>query len=104
MKELLRSNIATLLGLFKIMLGSLMPEEEAILEQAIRETYGIMDINENTQVSDLKTKNMPIMTDLYEVLRNMKGAEDMALRLKKYTEGTFSGIFNENILTPFYLQ
>jgi type IV secretory pathway VirB4 component len=77
------------------MLGSLMPEEEAVLEQAIRETYGIMDINENTQVSDLKTKNMPIMTDLYEILRNMKGAEDMALRLKKYTEGIFEGFINK---------
>ncbi len=95
MKELLRSNIATLLGLFKIMLGSLMPEEEAILEQAIRETYGIMDINENTLVSDLKNKNMPLLSDLYEVLRNMKGAEDMTIRLKKYTEGIFEGFINQ---------
>ena len=95
MKELLRSNIATLLGLFKIMLGSLMPEEEAVLEQAIRETYGIMDINENTLVSDLKNRNIPIMTDLYEVLRNMKGAEDMTIRLKKYTEGIFEGFINK---------
>ncbi len=94
-KELLRSNIATLLGLFKIMLGSLMPEEEAVLEQAIRETYGIMDINEDTLVSDLKNRNIPIMTDLYEVLRNMKGAEDMAIRLKKYTEGIFEGFINK---------
>ncbi len=95
MKELLRSNVATLLGLFKIMLGSLMPEEEAILEQAIRETYGIMDINENTSVSDLKNKNMPLLSDLYEVLRNMKGAEDMTIRLKKYTEGIFEGFINQ---------
>jgi type IV secretory pathway VirB4 component len=95
MKELLRSNIANLLGLFKIMLGSLMPEEEAILEQAIRETYGIMDINENTVVSDLKNKNMPLLSDLYEVLRNMKGGEDMTIRLKKYTEGIFEGFINQ---------
>jgi len=95
MKELLRSNIATLLGLFKIMLGSLMPEEEAVLEQAIRETYGIMDINENTLVGDLKNKNMPLLSDLYEVLRNMKGAEDMTIRLKKYTEGIFEGFINQ---------
>jgi type IV secretory pathway VirB4 component len=95
MKELLRSNIATLLGLFKIMLGSLMPEEEAVLEQGIRETYGIMDINENTLVSDLKNKNMPLLSDLYEVLRNMKGGEDMTIRLKKYTEGIFEGFINQ---------
>ena len=95
MKELLRSNIATLLGLLKIMLGSLTPEEEAILEQAIRETYDIMDINENTLVSEIKDKNIPIMTDFYEVLRNMKGAEDMTIRLKKFTEGIFEGFVNK---------
>ncbi len=95
MKELLRSNIITLLGLFKIMLGTLMPEEEAILEQAIRETYDIMDINEDTLVADLKHKNIPLLSDLYEVLRNMKGAEDMSIRLKKYTEGIFEGFVNQ---------
>ena len=95
MKELLRSNIATLLGLFKIMLGSLLPEEEAVLEQAIRETYGIMDINENTPTSELRNKNMPLLSDLYEVLRNMEGGEDMTMRLKKYTEGIFEGFINQ---------
>ena len=95
MKELLRSNIATLLGLFRIMLGSLMPEEEAVLEQGIRETYGIMDINEDTLVADLKNKNMPLLSTLYEVLRNMEGAEDMTVRLKKYTEGIFEGFINQ---------
>ncbi len=95
MKELLRSNTATLLGLFKIMLGSLMPEEEAILEQAIRETYAMMDINENTLVADLKNKDIPLLSDFYEVLRNMKGADDITMRLKKYTEGIFEGFLNQ---------
>ena len=35
-----------------------------------------------------------LMSDLEDVLLNMEGGEDMALRIKKYTEGTFSGLFN----------
>ena len=34
------------------------------------------------------------MTDLYQVLRNMEGGEDLATRLEKYTEGVFSGFLN----------
>ncbi len=94
-KELLRSNIANLLGLLKIMLGALTPEEEAVLEEAIRETYEVMDINENTLLSELERKTMPVMSDLYQVLRNMQGAEDMTIRLKKYTEGVFEGFVNK---------
>ncbi len=94
-KDLLRSNIANLLGLLKIMLGALTPEEEAVLEEAIRETYEVMDINENTLLSELERKTMPVMSDLYQVLRNMQGAEDMTIRLKKYTEGVFEGFVNK---------
>ncbi len=94
-KELLRSNIANLLGLLKIMLGALTPEEEAVLEEAIRETYEVMDINENTSLSELEKRTMPVMSDLYQVLRNMQGAEDMTIRLKKYTEGVFEGFVNK---------
>lgn len=93
--EILRSNIATLLGMLKLMMGTLTPEEESILEQAIRETYAIRDINENTPVEELESRTMPLMTDLYEMLRNMQGAEDLTVRLEKYTEGIFSGFLNE---------
>ncbi len=34
------------------------------------------------------------MQDLYDILQGMEGGSDLALRLKKYTEGTFSGLFN----------
>ncbi|MEA1925833.1 MAG: ATP-binding protein [Patescibacteria group bacterium] len=95
MDEIFRSNIAMLLGLLKLMLGTLTPEEESILEQAIRETYAIRDISADTLVEDLKSRTVPLMTDLYEVLRNMHGAEDLTIRLEKYTTGIFSGFLNE---------
>ncbi len=94
-KEILRSNIADLLGLLKLMMGSITPEEEAILEQAIKETYNIRDISENTEAEDLRKRVVPIFSDFAEVLKNMQGAEDLSMRLQKYTQGIFSGFLNE---------
>lgn len=93
--DILRSNIADLIGLFKLMLGMMTPEEEATLENAIREAYAVRDINEDTIVADLDKKTYPLMDDLYEVLRSMKGAEDLTIRLEKYTKGIFSGFLNQ---------
>lgn len=95
MDEILRSNIATLLGLLKLMLGTLTPEEESVMEEAIRETYAVRDINETTPLDELESRTVPLLTDLYEVLRNMQGAEDLTVRLEKYTKGIFSGFLNE---------
>ncbi|MEA2006770.1 MAG: DUF87 domain-containing protein [Patescibacteria group bacterium] len=95
MKEIYRSNVANLLGLLKLMLGRLTPEEESILEQGIREAYAVRDITENTLIEDLSARTVPVLTDLYEILRNMKGAEDLTIRLEKYTKGIFSGFLNE---------
>lgn len=94
MDELLRGMAAELLGLFKLMLGNITPEEDAILERSIKETYAIRDITENTPKTELKNRSMPLLDDFYEVLRNMKGGEDLALRMEKYTKGIFSGFLN----------
>ncbi len=94
MSELLRSNIANLLGLFKLMLGNITPEESAIIERATREVYSSRDISDQTSPERLAGMTMPLLSDLYEVLRNMQGAEDLAIRLEKYTKGVFSGFLN----------
>ena len=94
MDEILRSNIANLLGLFKLMLGNITPEESAIVERAIREVYSSRDISDQTSPERLASMTMPLLSDLYEVLRNMEGAEDLAMRLEKYTNGVFSGFLN----------
>jgi type IV secretory pathway VirB4 component len=36
----------------------------------------------------------PIVQDLQEILEGMEGSGDLVLRLQKYTQGTFSGLFN----------
>jgi conjugal transfer ATP-binding protein TraC len=90
---LLRSNIATLIGLLHLMLGSVTPEEDSILDQALRETYAVRDITGRTDLATLTPSSFPTMTDLYEVLRNMEGTESLAARLEKYTQGNFFGDF-----------
>lgn len=90
----LRSHIANLIGLLHLMLGAVTPEEDSILDRAIRETYAIRDITEMTNYSTLTATSFPTMADLYEVLRNLEGAESLAARLERYTEGVFGGFLN----------
>lgn len=91
-EEILRSNIVNLIGLLRIMLGGLSVEEDAILDKAITETYASRDI---TPESDFSKITPPLMEDLEEVLKNMKGGEHLAMKLQKYTKGTFSGFLNK---------
>lgn len=91
----LRSAIANLIGLLHLMLGSVTPEEDSILDRAIRETYAIRDITETTDFSQLTASSFPTMSDLYAVLQNMDGAESLSARLERYTEGIFGGFLNK---------
>jgi conjugal transfer ATP-binding protein TraC len=89
--DILRSAIINLVGLMGLVLGKLDPTEEAILDKALWQTYAKKDINDQ---SDFSTMEMPIMSDLIEILGGMVGGESLAQRLGKFTEGTFSGLLN----------
>jgi len=90
-EDIIRSAVITIKGLIRIMFGSLTAQEDSIMDQALLETYAKKDI---TADSDLATAEPPIMQDLLDVLEGMEGAENLAMKLKKYTSGTFSGLFN----------
>ncbi|MGB4833515.1 MAG: DUF87 domain-containing protein, partial [Candidatus Moraniibacteriota bacterium] len=90
-----RNAIANLIGLLHLMLGTLSAEEDSILDQAIREAYAIRDIHEDSNYESLTANSFPTMSDLYAVLKNMEGADLIAARLQRYTEGIFSGFLNE---------
>ena len=90
--DVLRSGVIDLMGLMGLMLGKLTPGEASIMEKAIMETYSKRDI---TPQSDFGSAVMPTMQDLVEILQGIVGGEDLAQRLYRYTEGTFSGIFNQ---------
>jgi len=92
--DILRNNVAGLIGLLHLMLGNITPEEESILDRSIRETYEIKDITAQANLNALNKEDFPTMSDLYQILRNMEGGEDLATRLEKYTEGIFSGFLN----------
>jgi type IV secretory pathway VirB4 component len=92
--DILRSNIISLIGLLKVMLGELTPEEQSILDGAITETYYSRDITPERR--DMGEITPPLLSDLETVLQSMEGGESLALRLKKYTEGIYSGFLNQH--------
>ena len=91
--SLLKENIINLTGLMALMLGKLTPDEEGIMDKALRKTYEIKSITVDTE--NPRDFEMPIMRDLQKVLESMEGGHSLATRLERYTEGTFSGIFSE---------
>ena len=98
--DALRSNLVTLHGLFRLMLGSatgggaiLTPNEEADLDQALIDTYARAGIT-----NDPLTHNStpPTIINLFDTLLHMGGTgPNLAQRLRKYTTGTFAGIFSQ---------
>ncbi|MEK7630753.1 MAG: DUF87 domain-containing protein [Patescibacteria group bacterium] len=90
--DILRSHIIGLVGLFRLMLGGLSPQEDAVIDRAITETYATKDI---TVDADFSQTTPPILSDLALVLASMEGGESLAMRIKKYTEGTWSGFINQ---------
>ena len=98
--DALRSNLVTLHGLFRLMLGSatgggaiLTPNEEADLDQALIDTYARAGIT-NDPLTHSSTP--PTIINLFDTLLHMGGTgPSLAQRLRKYTTGTFAGIFSQ---------
>ena len=104
----LRSNLITMHGLLRLMLGgaqvqmmganaavtpALNPAEEADLDAALIETYARAGIT-NDPLTHGATP--PTINDLYDTLLHMGGSGPaLAQRLRKYTSGTFAGIFSQ---------
>ena len=93
-EDVLRSNVISLVGLLRIMLKGLTPEEDAIIDMALMETYASKDI---TPFSDPKKwkEHTPLMEDLLRVLESMEGSESLVIRIKKFISGTYSNFFNQ---------
>jgi type IV secretory pathway VirB4 component len=90
--DVLKSHIANLAGLLKVMVGSVTPQEDAILDRAISETYAARDI---TPERDFRTAEPPLLEDLETVLRGISGGEALAERLYKFTKGSYAGFTNQ---------
>lgn len=92
--DALRANLITLHGLFRLMLGgTLSPNEEADLDQALIDTYARAGIT-NDPLTHSSTP--PTILNLFDTLLHMGGSgPQLAQRLRKYTTGTFAGIFSQ---------
>jgi type IV secretory pathway VirB4 component len=105
----LRSNLITLHGLLRLMMGgaqaqmlqsggaavmpALNPAEEADLDAALIETYAKAGITNDPLTHGSPP---PTINDLYDTLLHMGGTgPQLAQRLRKYTSGTFAGIFSQ---------
>ncbi len=108
----LRSNLITLHGLLRLMMGgaqaqmasqqngggqmimpALSPVEESDLDQGLIETYARAGITNDPLTH---ASAAPTISDLYDTLLHMGGTgPQLAQRLRKYTTGTFAGIFSQ---------
>lgn len=103
----LQANIITLHGLLRLMMGGatinsstgatmsvgLTPGEDGDLDAALINTYARAGITKDPLTH---SATPPTMIDLYNTLASMSGSgPSLAQRLRKYTTGTFAGIFSE---------
>lgn len=93
----LRANLITLHGLIKLMISNqavpLTPNQEADLDQALIDTYARAGITSDPLTHQ---STPPTINDLYDTLLHMGGSgPELAQRLRKYTSGTFAGIFSQ---------
>lgn len=91
-EDIIRSSVITIKGLMRLMLGKLTPQEDTLIDQALLQTYAKKDITSETDLS--AGVEVPLMADFENILEGMKGGSDLAMRLSKYTTGTFAGLFN----------
>ncbi|MFH1427152.1 MAG: ATP-binding protein [Patescibacteria group bacterium] len=92
-EDIIRSAVITAKGLVRLMLGDISHEDDSIIDRALLETYAKKDITPDV---DLAKVEPPIMQDFQEILEGMEGGASLAISLKKYTEGTFAGLLNNN--------
>ena len=92
--DVIRSNVINIVGLVRILLGGLTPEEDAIIDRALTEVYAAKDITPETDPS-LWAERTPLMQDLEAVLEGMDGTESLVRRIRKFTKGTYADFFNQ---------
>ena len=107
--DLLRSQIMNLVSLIQILIWKMTPEEEALLDKALQNTYALKGFT--FDMEDYTWKLPPLMEDLMNVLEWMQGGDQIALKLSKYVTGTFWKLFNNytnidinNALTVFSIR
>lgn len=106
----LNQKILSLHGFFRVVMGSLTPSEDALLDRALILTYRQKGITPDPATQG---KEPPLMEDLYKTLIGMEEplAKGLADRIEKFVKGSLVGIFDQqtnveirNPLTVFSIR
>jgi len=89
----LGTKIINLHSLLRVMIGSLSPTEDAVLDQALVAAYKSKGITPDPAT---QSNEPPLLEDLYKALIGMEtpDAANLAARLEKFVKGSFRGIFD----------
>lgn len=88
--------ILSLTSFLKLVLGSLNPNEAAILDRALKQTYILRGITDDPKTQINPPNGYPLMEDLYKVLAGMEDelSSGLSMRLERFIKGSLSGIFS----------
>lgn len=90
----LNQKILSLHGFFRVVMGTLNPTEDAILDRALILTYKQKGITPDPAT---QSREPPLMEDLYKTLIGMEDAVARGLsdRIEKFVKGSLVGIFDQ---------
>ncbi len=92
--DVYKEHIADLINFCQLIIGEkLSPEDLALLDQAINQTYASFNILPDQDFSQIKT--FPTLNDLEKILMSLTGGERIASKFYSYTQGNFSGFINK---------
>lgn len=91
--DVFKSHVLNLTGLLKLMLGTITPEEDSLLDRVITETYASRDITAEN-FGNMTGMNPPLLEDLQVILSNTAGGQALAARLDKFVHGSYAGFTN----------
>ncbi len=90
----LNLKIQSLFSMFKVIMGTLSPTEEALLDRAINQAYRMKGI---TADPTTQKRPPPLMEDLYKSFIGMEEplAISLADRIERFVKGSFTGIIDQ---------
>ncbi len=90
----LAEHIQNLTEIISLMVGSLSPEERAVMDKAILQTYKNFGYTMSEKKKGKAKEDFPLIEDLYQTLRVMK-QKDICHRLERFVKGSLANVFNE---------
>jgi len=90
-QDTLSTHIQDLTEIISLMVDGLSPEEKAIIDKAILQTY--KEFGFSLKKTSRYAKHYPLLKDLYKTLKSMR-QKRLYQRLEKYTKGSLSNVFD----------